>query len=264
MRPTILAGWAAVVVAACGGASTPATGGSGDTVRVAVAANFAVPHDTLASRFSAATGVAVVSTVGSTGQLYAQIINGAPVDLLLAADTLRPALLESNGEAAPATRFTYASGRLALYAPRQAGRIDSPERLVAPAIHRVAIADPATAPYGAAAMQVLARWRLTDQLAPRLVRGESIAQTFQFVSSGAAEAGFVALSQVIRLADARYFAVPDSLHDAIRQDAVLLARATDHPAARRYLEFLKSDEARAVIESFGYSVPAPASVARER
>lgn len=247
--------------AACGGASRDAGSGqrpaSSDTVRVAVAANFAVPHDTLAHRFTTSTGIVVVATLGATGQLYAQIVNGAPVDLLLAADTLRPALLEASGAAVGGTRFTYAAGRLALYAPRQASLLDAPQRLVVPDVRHIAIADPTTAPYGAAAMQALGHWGIADRVGTRIVRGESIAQTFQFVSSGAAEAGFVALSQVIRLPGARYFVVPDSLHDPIRQDAVLLARAKDSAAARKYLDFLKSAEARSVIESFGYSVPVP-------
>jgi molybdate transport system substrate-binding protein len=136
--------------------------------------------------------------------------------------------------------------------------VDSPGRLVAAEIRHVAVADPALAPYGAAAMQVLARWNVAARLAPRIVRGESIAQTLQFVSSGAAEAGFVALSQVIRLDGARYYLVPDSLHDRVSQDAVLLTRASGSAAARRYLEYLRSAAARAVIESFGYTVPPPA------
>lgn len=226
-----------------------------DTVRVAVAANFAVASDTLAARFTASTGITIVSTIGSTGLLFAQVHNGAPFDVFLAADTVRPAMLEADGAAVPGSRFTYAMGALALYAPRRPAVIDTPAGLTAPSVRHLAIADPALAPYGAAAMQVMSRWRVADALAPRLVRGESLAQTFQFVSSGAADAGFVALAQVIRMAGARYFVVPDSLHDAIRQDAVLLARARAHAGARRYLDFLRSAEGRSVIASFGYGVP---------
>ncbi|HVZ48920.1 MAG TPA: molybdate ABC transporter substrate-binding protein [Gemmatimonadaceae bacterium] len=249
------------LVAACGGRASSGSAAArtaGDTVRVAVAANFTAPHDTIARHFTDSTGVVVVTTVGATGQLYAQVMNGAPFDVLLAADTLRPALLEANGAGVRGTRFTYAAGRLALYAPTQPALVDSPERLTASAIRHVAVADSAAAPYGAAALQVLARWNVAARIAPRLVHGESIAQTFQFVSSGAAEAGFVALSQVIRLGGARYYVVPDSLHDRIGQDAVLLSRATRNAAARRYLEYLRSAPARAVIESFGYAVPQPA------
>lgn len=232
-----------------------------DTVRVAVAANFAAPHDTIARHFTAATGVAVVALVGSTGQLYAQISNGAPVDVFLSADTVRPAQLERDGAAVAGSRFTYAAGRLALYAPRQSGIIDGPVGLSATAIRHIAIADPAAAPYGEAAMRVLDRWGIASRVNARLVRGESIAQTFQFVASGAAEAGFVALSQVIRVPGARYYVVPDSLHDPIAQDAVLLKRATGGAAAARYVDYLKGADARAVIESFGYFVPAASGAA---
>lgn len=233
-------------------------------MRVAVAANFAAPHDSLATRFSDSTGIAVVATIGSTGHLYAQIMNGAPVDVFLSADTLRAAELESNGTAVHGQRFAYAAGRLALYAPRLTPPVDGPAPLIASRVRRVAIADPGTAPYGAAAMQVLRRWGVADRLAPRLVRGESIAQAFQFVQGGAAEAGFVALAQVIRRTDARYYVVPDSLHDPIRQDAVLLARAANNPAAAQYFAFLRSPAARAVIASFGYTTPASATDDRRR
>jgi molybdate transport system substrate-binding protein len=247
-----------VALASCRGSDRAAGAVARDTVRVAVAANFAAPHDTLAHRFAAATGITVLASIGATGQLYAQAINGAPFDVFLAADTLRAAMLEQEGQVVAGTRFTYAAGRLALYAPRAQGVINTPALLTASAIRHVAVADSATAPYGAAALELLARWGTGPALTRRLVRGESIAQTFQFVESGAAEAGFVALSQVIGKPPATYWVVPDSLHAPIAQDAVLLRHGASNAAARRYLEFLRSDSARAVITSFGYGVPARA------
>lgn len=245
-------------VAGCGdrgGVQRASVRAPADTVRVAVAGNFAAVQDSLARRFTDSTGIAVVSIVGSTGVLYAQITHGAPYDILLAADTLRPAQLEARGLAVPGTRFTYATGRLALYAPGLGHPVDSPRRLADRSIRHIAVADSATAPYGAAAMQVLARWGVADELAPRIVRGESIVQAFQFVAGGAAEAGFVALSQVVGLRGAAYYVVPDSLHDPIAQDAALLSPAVGSDAARSYLGFLKSETARSLIEAAGYTVP---------
>ncbi|MEA3245585.1 MAG: molybdate ABC transporter substrate-binding protein [Gemmatimonadota bacterium] len=260
--PAALIAAAAVLgAAACGasgdGAAADVRAAPRDTVRVAVAANFAQPHDTIARRFTDATGIAVVATLGSTGQLYAQIEHGAPVDVFLAADTLRPALLERSGAAVRGSRFTYATGRLAIYAPALDDVVDSPRGLLAAAVRHVAVADSASAPYGAAALAVLRRWGVRAAVDARLVRGESIGQAYQFVASGAAEAGFVALSQVIREPRIRYFVVPDSLYPPIAQDAVVLSRAAANPGATRYTEFLRGLEGRAVIESFGYGVPGP-------
>lgn len=250
----------AALVAAFACTSSPGgsrDGAARDTVRVAVAANFAQPNDTIARRFTDATGIAVVAMIGSTGQLYAQVQHGAPVDVFLAADTLRPALLEQSGAAVRGSRFTYATGRLVIYAPAQRSVVDSPRRLVAAGIRHLAIADSAAAPYGAAALAVLRQWGVRGAMDARLVRGESIGQAWQFVASGAADAGFVALSQVIGEPRNHYFIVPDSIHAPIAQDAVVLGRGAGRPAAVRYAEFLRGTEARAVIQSFGYGVPGP-------
>lgn len=246
----------AIAAAACAGpgAARDRHGAPRDTVRVAVAANFAAPHDSIARQFTEATGIAVVAMVGATGQLFAQVEHGAPVDVFLAADTLRPAMLEARGMAS--ARFTYAVGRLVIYAPALPGIVDSPSRLAEPQVRHVALADSATAPYGAAALAALRNWGIRDSIGPRLVYGESIGQAYQFVASGAAEAGFVALSQVIGVRDARYYLVPDSLHPPIAQGAAVIGRAGPKPHVERFVEYLRGPAARAVMESFGYDVPA--------
>ena len=231
------------------------SGGSQATVRVAVAGNFAAPQAELTSLFQTATGVKIESSLGATGQLYAQIVHGAPFDILLAADIERPRLLEEDGFAVNGSRFTYAIGRLVLYAPTwdsvRAGELELHSRR----IRHLAIANPLTAPYGAAAREVLVRWGLDDEYETRIVRGENIAQAFQFVESGASEAGFVALSHVVSREPQHYWIVPDSLHATIRQDAILMQHGQSNPHARAYLEFLQGDEGRRVIAGFGYSLP---------
>ena len=194
-------GWLPLALAAlhglagCGVPDEDAGGGA--RVLVAVAANFSRTHAELSRRFEARTGVRVEVSVGSTGQLYAQIANGAPFDVFLAADRLRPRLLEEAELILPGTRFTYATGRLALFGPGlDPVRVDGLD-LTDPRVVNVALANPRSAPYGAAAAAVLDRLGLTPLLTPRLVRGESVSQVLQFVRSGAAELGFVALAQVI-------------------------------------------------------------------
>jgi molybdate transport system substrate-binding protein len=194
----------------------------------------------------------VVASAGSSGQLYAQIRNGAPFDVFLSADTARPAQLERDGLTEPGSRFTYAVGRLVLYGPTldsvRAGGAD----LRGAGVRHIAIANPRTAPYGAAAVQAIERLGLGTQLRDRVVQGENIAQTWQFVRSGAAELGFVALSQVLSEPTRTYWLVPQDHHDMIAQDAVLLRSAASEPAAIGYLAFLRTDTARRVIELSGY------------
>lgn len=224
------------------------------TVHVAVAANFADAQEYLTEAFQAGTGHRVVTSIGATGQLYAQIRNGAPFDVFLAADEERPERLELEGEGAPGSRFTYAIGRLVLYGPGldsvRAHGVD----LVNPRNRRIAMANPKLAPYGRAAQQTLERLGLTRTVASRLVQGENIAQTFQFVSSGAAELGFVAFSQVYREPSRTYWLVPEEYHDPIAQDAILLRTGASNPAAIAWMDFLRGDVARRIIEAFGYGV----------
>jgi molybdate transport system substrate-binding protein len=222
---------------------------------VAVAANFASPMKAIAAEFARATGHAATIVPGATGKLYAQIKNGAPFDLFLAADAETPARLEREGSAVAGSRFTYATGRLVLWSARE-GLVDAEGAVLARASFRhIAIAAPKLAPYGAAAVEALRRLGLEDTLRPKFVQGENVAQAYQFVATGNAELGFVALAQVIR--DGKVVAgsawiVPQDLHAPIRQDAVVLVRARDNPAALALADFLKGDAARAIVRAHGY------------
>ncbi|TXC66988.1 molybdate ABC transporter substrate-binding protein [Piscinibacter aquaticus] len=226
-------------------------------VQVAVAANFAGPFARIAEQFSAATGHTLKVSSGATGKFYAQIVHGAPFEVLLAADDETPRKLVAEGHAIAGTGFTYALGRLALWSA-QPGFVDAQGAVLgSDKVKHVAIANPKVAPYGAAAMAVIRARGLADAVALKLVTGESIAQTFQFVATGNAEIGFVALSQVMapgRAAAGSYWLVPAAMHGEIRQDAVLLKTGEKNPAARALLEFLKSDAARAVIREHGYGL----------
>lgn len=226
-------------------------------VHVAVAANFVGPLGRIAKTFERETGDRVLFSAGSTGKLYAQIRNGAPFDVMLAADARRPELLEQEGLAVPGSRFTYAVGKLVLWSPKPGFVDPAGEVLKSGRFERLAIANPKTAPYGAAARQTLERLGLWQSLAPRLVQGEDIGQTFQFVASGNAELGFVALSQVKGAPryHGAYWEVPQTLYQPVEQQAVLLAKGRDNPAARAFLAFLKGKTGRAMIERSGYGVP---------
>lgn len=224
----------------------------GAEVRVAVAANFAAAAEALGAAFKAATGDELVVSAGATGQLYAQIVQGAPFEVFLAADSRRPALAVAQGLGVPGSVFTYAVGRLVLFAPAT-GVGGGPEALEAGRFDHIAIADPSTAPYGEAAAAVLAALGLDRMLARKIVTGETITQAFQFVQSGNAELGFVALSQVIGGPEDQYWLVPQALHRPIEQDAVLLTKGAGNPAARAFVSFLRGTEARAIITAFGYA-----------
>ena len=217
-------------------------------VHVAVAANFATPARQLAEPFLRGTGHRLVLSAGSTGKFYAQIKSGAPFEVLLSADQATPRRLEHDGLAVPGTRFTYATGRLALWSVR--GNVPIGEALLRKnEFQRLAIANPRLAPYGAAAQEVLQKLGLWANLRAKLVQGENIAQTFQFVSSGNAELGFVALSQV---QGGSHWLVPATLHAPLKQDAVLLARGKDNAAAASFLAFLRGEPARKLIRAYGY------------
>jgi molybdate transport system substrate-binding protein len=226
-----------------------------DELRIAVASNFAGAAREIASRFEQESGHRVVVASGATGKHYAQIINGAPFDVFLAADAERPELLESSGVALAGSRFTYALGELVLWSPRS-GYVDTDGQVLETGdFRRLAIANPKIAPYGRAAREVLTAAGLWEALQPRLVRGENIAQTFQFVGSGNAELGFVARSQVQRpgsVIDGSRWAVPQSLYAPIVQQAVLLA---ENDAARAFARYLQGVEARKIIRDFGYGLP---------
>ena len=226
-------------------------------VQVAVAANFTAPMQKIAADFEQATGHKAQLAFGATGKFYAQIRNGAPFEVLLAADDETPAKLEKEGLAVAGTRFTYSIGQLALWSAKP-GYVDAKgEVLKQGAFDHLAIANPKLAPYGAAAVETLTKLGLLGSIEPRFVQGENIAQTFQFISTGNAELGFVALSQVVengKLKSGSAWVVPANLHAPIRQDAVVLAQGKDNPAATALMKYLKSDPARAVIKSYGYAM----------
>lgn len=225
------------------------------TVPVAVAANFTASLQRLATDFQRRSGHTLLISSGSSGKLTAQIQNGAPYAVLLSADEVRPRQLIAAGLAVPGTQFTYAIGRLVLWSPR-ATEVDARGVVLHGPFTRLAIANPKTAPYGAAAMQVLQHLGLWMQVEKRLVYGESIAQTLQFVRSGNVPLGFVALAQVAHAqpAGSRWL-VPQTLYDPLRQDAVLLKRGATQNAAREFLAYLRSPAARALIAADGYGLP---------
>jgi molybdate transport system substrate-binding protein len=226
-------------------------------VQVAVAANFTAPMKQIASAFEKDTRHKVQLSSGATGKFYAQIRSGAPFDVFLSADAETPARLDAEGATVAGSRFTYATGRLVLWSPR-AGVVDSRgDVLRTNTFRHVAIAAPRLAPYGAAAVQALGRLGLLAAVEPKFVQGESIGQTFGFVASGNAELGFVALSQVYengQIKSGSGWVVPTDLHSPLRQDAVLLARGKDNPAAVALMRYLQTDLVRAMIRAYGYEV----------
>ncbi len=228
-----------------------------EELTVAVAANFLSTLQVLEAKFEAESGHEVTVISGSTGLLYAQIRNGAPFDVLLAADQERPRLLAADGYADPAGVFTYAIGRLALWSRNPTVLSDGTLDQLAEAKFRwLAIAEPKIAPYGLAAQQVLAGLGIWEALQPRIVRGQNVAQVHAMVDTGNADLGFVALSQVLAsAADSAHIIVPQEAHDPIRQDGIVLDRAARNPAAEQFVAFLKSAHARAIIERSGYSFP---------
>lgn len=227
-----------------------------DEVSVAVAANFTAPMQKIAADFEQATGHKVAASFGSTGKFYAQIKNGAPFDVLLAADDETPAKLAKENGAVAGSRFTYAVGKLALWSAKPAVVDPAGDVLKKGGFDHVAIANPKLAPYGAAAVEAMKALGVFEALQPKLVTAENIGQAHQFVSSGNALIGFVALSQVLK--DGRIegsaWIVPAKLYQPIRQDAIILEKGKDKPAAEALLKYLKSDKAKAVIKSYGYDL----------
>jgi len=220
--------------------------------KVAVAANFTEPAKAIAARFEAATGHKAVLSFGSSGQFYSQIAHGAPYEVLLSADGERPARAEAEGLAVPGTRFTYATGRLVLFS-RTPGLVDARGAVLRTGrFEKLAIADPKAAPYGQAAVETLTKLNLYKALKPKLVTGASITQAYQYVRTGAAELGFVALSQVVNETGGSRWLVPAADHTPIDQQAVLLKTGADNAAARAFLRFLQGRDAKAIIRRYGY------------
>lgn len=220
-------------------------------VRVAVAANFSDAAREIGALFEAESGYRPLFSFGATGQLYTQIAQGAPFDVFLAADQARPKRAVAEGLAVADSRFTYARGRLALFS-RDDGRITGEAILRDGAFAKLAIANPRTAPYGAAALEALQALGLREALESKLVQGNNASQAFQFVATGNAEVGFVALSQLAVHEGGSHWVVPSKLHSPIAQDAVLLTAGEESEMARAFLDFLKSDAARAVLARYGY------------
>ncbi|WP_338484345.1 molybdate ABC transporter substrate-binding protein [Pseudomonas trivialis] len=242
----------AVLVAALAFGSAQA-----DEVQVAVAANFTAPIQAIAADFEKDTGHKLVASYGATGQFYTQIKNGAPFEVFLSADDTTAQKLENEGDTVKGSRFTYAVGTLALWSIKD-GYVDAKgEVLKENQFKHLSIANPKAAPYGLAATQVLAKQGLTEQVKDKLVEGQNITQAYQFVSTGNAELGFVALSQIYKdgkVTHGSAWIVPASLHDPIKQDAVILTRGKDNAAAKALVDYLKGPKAAAVIKSYGYEL----------
>lgn len=224
-----------------------------DEVRAAVAANFTAPAKEIAAVFERSSGHKVLLSFGATGQLYAQITQEAPFQIFLSADQRTPEKAVSAGLGVPGTTFTYAVGKLVLFS-KDPNLVRGEHTLKSAIFRKLAIANPTTAPYGAAAIEAMKSLRVYDVIAARIVHGQNVSQTFQFIDTGNAEIGFVALSQLVKTKGGSRWIVPENLHSAIRQDVVLLRRGERSDAARQFLAYLKSAPARAVIEKYGYGV----------
>ena len=225
-------------------------------LRIAVASNFLLPLKALSKNLKESNGYKEVVISGSTGKLYAQIKQGAPFDILLAADSIRPELLEKEGIGLPGSRFTYAVGRLVLWSKNSKLPLKNDLQVLNHKNFRyLASANPKTAPYGKAAEQVLRKKGFWEQIQNRLVRGENISQTFQFVMTGNADLGFIALSQLRKNQGLGFsWIVPQEWHDPIQQQGILLKRARTNKAARQFLNFIKSNRIQKQIQSYGYSL----------
>lgn len=231
-----------------------AAGAHAANVNVAVAANFTEPAKEIARLFESKTKNRATLSFGATGQFYTQITQGAPFQVFLSADEKTPKKLTEGGLASADSLFTYAIGKLVLFSANKT-LVTGEQALRDAKFNKIAIADPATAPYGAAAVETLKALGIYDALSPKIVQGANIAQAFQFVDTGNAELGFVALSQVIARQGGSRWMVPANLYSAIRQDAVLLRSGEGNEAAKAFLAFMKGPEAAKVMEKFGYGTP---------
>lgn len=250
MKPIVKLSLAATLLAA-------ALGARADEIQAAVAANFTAPMKEIAAAFERETGHKVQAAYGATGKFYAQIKNGAPFEVLLSADDSTPTKLEEEGAAVAGTAFTYAVGTLVLWSAKP-GFVDAKGDVLGKGdFRKLAIANPKVAPYGAAAVQTLTKLDLLEKIEPKFVTGENIAQTLQFVGTGNAELGFVALSQVMengKITKGSAWVVPGEFHTPIRQDAVMLEKGKDKPAVIALLAYLKGEQARTIIRAFGYEI----------
>lgn len=228
-----------------------ATGARAADINVAVAANFTEPAKEIAAQFKQKTGHNAVLSFGASGQFYSQITQGAPFQVFLSADDARPKKLVDDGLAVPESRFTYAIGKLVLWS-KTPGLVKGEETLKAASFAKLSICNPAAAPYGLAAVEAMKSLKLYEALQPKLVKGATITQAYQFVETGNAELGFVALSQLTNSDVGSRWIVPQELYNPIRQDAVLLKSAAGNEAASAFIVYLRGPEARAIIEKYGY------------
>jgi molybdate transport system substrate-binding protein len=228
-----------------------------EAIHVAVAANFAAPMQKIAKSFEQASGHKVLLSFGSTGNLYAQIKSGAPFQMFLAADDETPLKLEKEGLALASTRFVYATGKLVLWSAQPDVVDDQGNILKSQRFKHLAIANPKLAPYGAAAVETMNKLGVVQELQPKFVQGENIAQAYQFVASGNAPLGFVALSQVMvdgKIAKGSAWVVPAHLHAPLRQEAIVLQKGKDNAAVNALFNHLRSDNAKQVMRAYGYEV----------
>lgn len=226
-------------------------------VNVAVAANFTAPMKAIAAAFEQDTGNKVVASFGATGQLFAQINNGAPFEVFFSADDTTPAKLEQAGNSVAGSRFTYATGALVLWSAKPGYVDDKGEVLKQNNYSHLSMANPKAAPYGRAASETLEGLGLTDSLKGKIVEGQSITQALQFVSTGNAELGFVALSQVYKdgkITGGSAWLVPESYYQPIKQDALILKKGANNPAAKALTDYLQGPKAEAIIKSYGYKI----------
>jgi molybdate transport system substrate-binding protein len=242
-----------VVLAILLGCGLVAGRADADQVNVAVAANFTAPVKEIAAAFQKKTGHEAVLSFGSSGQFYTQITQDAPFQVFLSADQARPKKLADNGLAVPDSRFTYAIGKLVLWS-KQPGYVQGEATLRNARFGKLSICNPVAAPYGEAAVETLKSLKLYDALKPKFVEGADIMQAFQFVDTGNAEVGFIALSQLTGKVGGSRWVVPQALYKPIRQDAILLKKGAGSAAAKAFLEFLKGPQARAIIEKYGYAL----------
>ena len=230
---------------------------SADDVHVAVAANFTAPMQKILLQFEKDTGHKAIVTFGATGKFYAQIKNGAPFEVFLAADDKTPARLEKEAFTVAGSRFTYAIGKLVLWSAKSAFVDDQGEVLKKGDFQYLSVANPKLAPYGAAVVETLKALGLLDALQPKFVQAENISQAFQFVSSGNAPLGFVAMSQVYengKLKSGSAWIIPSKLYSPIRQDGVILDKGRGKPAAEALVKYLQSEKIKTLIKSYGYTL----------
>lgn len=261
--PTKLARAAVSAFVALSALTASALPSSAAEVKVAVAANFTEAAKEIGALFEKASGNKAVFSFGATGQLFTQITQEAPFEVFLSADQKTPKKAVAQGLAVADSLYTYATGRVVLFS-KSRELVKGEATLKEGKFDKISIANPATAPYGAAAIEVMNKLGVYDALSPKIVQGNNIAQAYQFVDTGTAEVGFVALSQIIRKDEGSRWIVPADLYAPIAQDAVLLRRGEENPAAKAFLTFLKGPEASAVKEKYGYGTGVVASVAKEK